>query len=119
MEESQVSEFSIDRVRNACCEIVKSMSRQAVARGTSHRDPIVAGSKETRPVFLRHIHDEALMRMRSYLASSFGQSSSSLHSTSRYSKVLNNCLSVFFAGQEFYVLAELQPLAKLIFKSID
>jgi hypothetical protein len=88
--------------------------------GTLSLEKAFFGQESSGPVFIKHIHDEALMRLRSL--SSVDVPNITLpqqaavggagFSRSRSSKIQNNIISIAIGSQVLPWLCELQPLAK-------
>ena len=64
------------------------------------------------PVFITHVHDEASLRMRSYLQRPAAASARAFLCRGRYSKVLNHVINVHTSETSLRWLSELQPLSK-------
>ena len=64
------------------------------------------------PVFITHVHDEASLRMRSYLQRPAAASARAFLCRGRYSKVLNHVINVHTSESSLRWLSELQPLSK-------
>jgi hypothetical protein len=110
-----ISASSIDRVRDAFAEMLKMLVRQKVAAQVAVG---VSDSKDTPPVYVLHIHDEASMRFRSYdrveVESFGGRCGGPVFSRGRYSKVQNNAITITTSpgAQPIEWLSELQPLSR-------
>jgi hypothetical protein len=112
-----IGHSSVAKVRDAFAESLKGFVRRKVAA------QVAAGVIESRgnvsPTFFAlHVHDEALMRFRSYdnvdVEAFGGCDNGCVFSRGRYSKVQNNAISIFTsAGAELIDwFGELQPLAR-------
>lgn len=115
VERKQISGVYISRVRFAFKDLVKSFNRQEVAQMV--RDVQVANVEHRLPsLFIKHVHDEASMRVRSYTHTAgdanltFG--SGTLVNRSRCSKIQNNHVILSMQGRRVEWLTELQPLMK-------
>ena len=98
-EEAQViSSTKVAEARDCFAELIKQQSRAEL--GT------FAGRNPGAPIFVTHIHDEALMRLRSHIPSFYQH----IH-RARYTKVQNNFVSVSIAEEKFEWFCELQALA--------
>ena len=118
VETANISYEYIGATRDAMCEIIKQINQSAVVEAVAALTPIV-GCTETTPVFLPHIHDESLMRVRSsvrgiYVAESASAAGSPdlRMSRARFSKIQNNVLTAVVANTEMEIYTELQPLLK-------
>ena len=101
-----ISHSYVASVKNAMAELLKRMNAAAIAKA--------ALEAPAATLYLSHVHDEALMRIRSYrdvrddrLSVKGGEVA-----RARSSKVQNNVVEVSLAGQRIEVLQELQALAK-------
>ena len=93
-EEAQViSSTKVAEARDCFAELIKRQSRAEL--GT------FAGRNPGAPIFVTHIHDEALMRLRSHIPSLYQQ----------YTKVQNNFVALSIAEERFEWFCELQALA--------
>ena len=103
-EETQnISPCYIGPVKDAMVEVLKKLNKEIVA--ASVRDAgVLEGGTETLPVYIVHVHDEAAMRLKSYVSEPSPRG--------RASKIQNHCVHVY-AGQACNeVYTELQPLLK-------
>ena len=110
-EDKAISKSYIGPVRDAFCEIIKKISRQALATSVSLFSASGLWSKdqerkESIPLWCCHIHDEALMRMRSFTPLSVDRLV-----TGRSSKIQTHVVTLRQTDflQEFF--SELIPLA--------
>ena len=107
-----VSASSITKIRDAFVETLKLCCKRQVQAMVEAGSVSAQGVIE-QPLFIHHLHDEALMRYRSYDRVELGGSSSSLH-RGRYSKVQNNAVTISMGAStqaaEWFV--ELQPLSR-------
>lgn len=109
-----ISACYISRVRDAFAEIIKELKDQALITILDQGDPSASS------VLIRHVHDEAAMRLRSYGGTSVThepeifphQIGGSRFSRSRTTKIQNNVVDVCFAGKSISWLTELQPLLR-------
>jgi hypothetical protein len=99
-EASQMSATRMASARNAFCEIVKKMYRRDFEQRCETLGP--GGS-----IVMTHVHDEALMRVRSFV-----ESLNSRLNRGRYSKVLNHVVWLQLDDDRLDWPVELQPLAK-------
>ena len=119
-EANQVSFGYVGPIRDAFCELVKGQSRAracslvAAARPSGIERPEV----ETRPLYVRHVQDEAGMRIRSYDAAVDEDPSLARPpdgrrpARGRTSKRQNNLMSMHIEGQSSEWLTELQALLR-------
>ena len=91
-EAKHISHTYVGAARDAMCEAIKRMNRDAVADLVSNL-PLGKTQAETAPVFVLHVHDEALMRVRSSTKSS-PDSATATPSRARHSKIQNNYIRV-------------------------
>ena len=98
-EARNISHTSVAAARDAFAQIIKEQSRAEVA---SH-----SGKLEGLPFFVTHIHDEAIMRLRSTLAGLPHHVA-----RARYTKVQNNVVRIHLDGETFEWYTELQALAE-------
>ena len=105
-EMSHIGATSIFHTRNAWAELLKNFNREYFCRlvlahhVTEDGCPLV--------IFVRHIHDEAPMRLRSFLADTVRAGALR---RGPYSKIQNNMVRLVFAEFAFDWFTELQPLA--------
>ncbi|CAK0899812.1 unnamed protein product [Prorocentrum cordatum] len=111
-ETKNISTFSISRVRDAIAEIIKKLNRRRIELAMASM-PAGWHARETHPVFIRHIHDEACMRMNSFMKDE--DERYNLHAPvvrARSSKVQNDVVSVHFQDSALEHFVELKPLAR-------
>ena len=68
VETSQVSYSYISQIRDAFAEIIKGMNCKQITQtvATSLPKAYHKADQESVPVFIKHVHDEASMKVRSY-----------------------------------------------------
>ena len=116
---SPVSHTRVCHIRDAFAALLVELRRDEVTAALSVVPLGPAG--ETAPVFVRHIHDEASMRLKSYnavpvdVAEHFAGASAHVR-RGRYAKVQNNAVHISVGhGPSYQNLAwfmDLQPLAR-------
>jgi hypothetical protein len=107
VEESKAISFPyVAAVRDAFCEVIKEMYSARVSKLAAADD----GTPVT--IFLTHIHDEALMKMRSSLTPEGGDAGGSSLSRSRFSKIQNNVMVVSCGSGSVRFPLELQALLR-------
>lgn len=119
VEKQNISHSTVTRVRDAMAEVLKLMNRSQVS-SLAASTPTDGGHAAAKlVVYVPHIHDEALMRLRSYVvAPTVGvagqmQTAAAANplSRSRTSKIQNNVVHVSIKGHDVRWLEELQVLA--------
>ncbi len=111
VEEKQISHTYVARVRDCFAELIKHLNRQCLAnlvKETRAKSPNCSSH-----VVIGHIHDEASMRVRSFLPGALASARNPLRlCRSRSSKVQNNVVTVSGGGSSLEWFCELQPLAR-------
>jgi hypothetical protein len=112
-----IGHSSVAKVRDAFAESLKCFVKQKVAAEVAV-GVIENRGKANHTFYALHVHDEALMRFRSYdkvdVEAFGGCANGPVFSRGRYSKVQNNAISVFTSpgAKPIDWLSELQPLAR-------
>jgi hypothetical protein len=110
-EEQVIGYSSVGFVRDAFCEVLKEMNRQELVSAVSGLGAS-GSSRESLPIYITHVHDEALLRMRSYLQSGAHSQQGPRLCRSRHSKILNHVVGLHLGSAALDWHTELQPLSK-------
>ena len=108
-ETAHIGRTSISSARDAFCEVAKGFNRGEIVRASYSYAAGKCGASSL-PLYLVHIHDEAVLRLRSFLAS--GTAGSARLGRSTHSKILNHVLQLHTDSSSTSVMTELQPLAR-------
>ncbi len=107
--EKQISDTYVARVRDCFAELIKHLNRQCLTSLVKK----VKSPGASAHIVVAHVHDEASMRMRSFLLDAHASARNPLQfCRSRSSKVQNNVVTVSGGGSSLEWFCELQPLGR-------
>ena len=112
-----VSHDYIERARDVFCKILKGLRKDQLAatiqvHAAEQRAAAPRGSQPVVRVYVKHLHDEVGMRLKSYsLDSVFGEHVFASR-RGRASKVQNNCVQVFIGRTQLVWPTELQAMQR-------
>ena len=117
-DEAAISRSRIDMCRGAVAEVVKQLNAQQIqAAVASLLSAAMESSREAASVVAVHVHDEAGMRLRSYVPAedptmNIGSAFKATLSRGRLSKIQNNVVTLSLADVPVPFFTELQALHK-------
>jgi len=114
VETNQMSHSYISKARDAFVEIIKGMNRKQLSHALSASLPAGEPAQESMPVFIKHVHDEASMKVKSYndptLLGEHADVFSNPGWRGKSSKVQNHVLTAHIGQTSVEAFAELQAL---------
>ena len=103
---ANISKSRVGAVRDTFVQIIKGINRRMLAQ-------TMAGPKHPRSIFMLHVHDEAVMRTKSFAAEHDATYSLASHNVrGRTSKIQNNFVALETDGVRLEWFTELQPLLR-------